>query len=132
MKDKVSTEKIWINPYVIAIIGIIILYATNFAPITFVMTGFIYGILSKQIIKFKTLLKFAFTFSIIQLIINAIIIAILERSYFLFAPEIYLKKYLGYFALSLVLGSIIFLITNLIIFAVFKLIEKFSKPKNEE
>lgn len=131
MLNRVSTDKIWLNPYFIAIIGIIILYSVNYAPAAFVLTGFIYGFLSKQIINWRTLLKFAVSFSVIQLIINFIIIMVLERSYLFFAPEIYLKKYLGYFALSLFVGSLIFLVVNLIVYGIYKLFIKITNKHNE-
>ncbi|MBQ9245269.1 hypothetical protein IJ182_03270 [bacterium] len=129
MQDSVSTEKIWLNPYIIAILGIIILYSTNFAPIAFILTGFIYGFLSKKVINIKNLAKYTIVFSVLQLIINFIITMCLEKSYFFFAPEIYLKQYLCHFALSLILGSLIFVITNLIVYGIFKIIEKIKNKK---
>lgn len=131
MFKKVLSKEFLLCPYTLAVFGIIFLFLLNNTVISFIITGLIFGILSEKLIDFKKLLKFALTFSLIQLIINIVFIISTEYSYLLFAPWIYLKRVLSYFAMSLILGSIIFFIVNSIIYGIKILIKKLKTKKEE-
>ena len=131
MFNKILSKEFWISPYTLAGLGIVFLFIIDLAPVAFIITGLIFGILSKKLIGFKNLLKFALAFSLIQLLINIFFVMAREFDYFLFAPEIYLKRIFGYFTMSFILGSIIFFIVNLIIYGIYLLIKKIKTKKNK-
>ena len=131
MFKKISSKEFWISPYTLAILGIILLFVINNSVVTFAILGFIFGIISKKLIDFKTILKFALTISFVQLFISLIFIFINEFDYLLFAPGVYLKRILVYFAMSLIIGSIIFFVVNSIVYGIYLLIKKLKSHKEE-
>ena len=129
MLKNLLSKEFWICPYTLAVLGITFLFVINNAIVAFILTGLIFGILSEKLVGFKTLLKFALTFSFIQLFISLMFIFINEFDYLLFAPWVYLKRILGYFILSLVVGSLIFFIVNSIVYGIKLLIKKIKSQK---
>ncbi len=132
MFNEISTKEFWISPYKLAILGVILMFVLNNAPITFIIIGCFYSLISKKLIDLKSLIKFGISFALIQMLINIMFVLVTEFDYFIFAPWIYFRRILGYFIISLVLGSIIFFIVNSIIYGINLLIKKIKTNNNKE
>ena len=114
------------NPFVLAIISIVLLYIINLTPLVFFIAALVWYLSKKSIIGVKDLLFYITTFSFTQLIINTILFLV-TGMFVIVGYQYAIFRLVGFFILSFLYGSIIFYLSNLIFSFLGKIINKLSK-----